>query len=186
MNAQNKASRTNTLKLASLRLEIPATPEVLYLINRETDDLPLSIVGRASWEDFPGSHRSSYWIQITEVFGTSIEFINDQWYSIFWSESFNSYYTEEDQYDEEPELFGLGSLARFLQTQETVESKKCNRKESLSTQESSKCPASKKTREGDSSSIQESISDSNEESRRQELAKSLELNIGITPTPDNP
>src|SRR6267142_1513999 len=186
MNAQNKASRTNTLKLASLRLEIPATPEVLYLINRETDDLPPLIVGRASWEDFPGGRRSSYWIQITEVFGTSIEFINDQWYSIFWSESFNSYYTEEDQYDEEPDLLGLGSLARFLQTQETVEGKKHDRKESLSTQESSKCPASKRTREGDSSSIQESISDSNEESRRQELAKSLELNIGITPTPDNP
>jgi len=143
-------------------------------------------VGKASWEDFPGSCRSSYWIQITKVFGTSIEFINDRWYSIFWSESFNSYYTEEDQYDEEPELLGLGSLARFLQTQETVEGKKHDRKESLSTQESSKYPVSKKTREEDSSSIQESINDSNEEPRRQELARSLELNIGITPTPDNP
>src|SRR6267142_1391571 len=181
-----KASRTNTLKLASLRLEIPVTPEVLYFINREADDLPPSIVGKASWEDFPGSCRSSYWIQITKVFGTSIEFINNRWYSIFWSGSFNSYYTEEDQYDEESELLSLGSLARFLQTQETVEGKKRDRKESLSTQESSKYPVSKKTREGDSSSIQESISDSNKESRRQGLAKSLELNIGITPTPDNP
>src|SRR6266850_6129313 len=113
------------------------------------------------------------------------EFINNWWYSIFWSKSFNSYYTEEDQYDKEPELLGLGSLARFLQTQETVEGKKRNRKESLSTQESSKCLASKRTKEGDSSSIQESISDSNEESKRQELAKSLKLNIGIMPTPDN-
>src|SRR6266850_8442347 len=80
---------------------------------------------------------SSYWIQITEVFGTDIEFINNRRYSIFWSKSFNSYYTEEDQYNEESELLGLGSLARLLQTQETVE-------------------ASKKPKEGDSSSIQRS------------------------------
>src|SRR6267142_1286974 len=134
----------------------------------------------------PNQPTSSYWIQDTEVFGTNIEFINNRWYSIIWSKSFNSHYAEKDQYDEESGLLGLGSLARLLQTQETVEGKKRDRRESLSTKESSKCPASKETREGDSSSIQRSISDSNEESRRQKLTKSLELNIGITPTPDNP
>jgi len=144
------------------------------------------IVGKASWEAFPGKHRSSYWIQYTETFGSSIEFINDQWYNIFWSNSFNSYYTEEEQIVEEPELISLGTLARFLQVQGTVEGKKHDRKESLSTQGSSKYPASKKMREGDSSPIQESVSDSNEESGEQELTKSLELSIGITPTPDNP
>jgi len=139
-------------------------------------------VDRASWEAFPGNHRSSYWIQYTEAFESSIEFINDQWYNIFWSNSFNSYYTEEEQLIEEPELVGLGTLARFLQVQGTVEGKKRDSKESLSTQGSSKYPASKKTREGDSSPIQESISDSSEESKGQELTKSLELSVGITPT----
>jgi|SRR6267142_581925 len=85
----------------------------------------------------PNRPINSYWIQNTKVFGTNIEFINNRWYSIFWSKSFNSYYTEEDQYNEESELLGLGSLARLLQTQETVE-------------------ASKKPKEGDSSSIQRS------------------------------
>ena len=143
-------------------------------------------MGRGTWEEFPGSRRNSYWIQLTETFGTRVEFIKDQWYNIFWSNSFNSYYTEEEQYVEEPELIGLGSLAKFLQVRETVEGKKRDRKESLSTQGSSKYPASKKTREGDSSPIQESVSNSSEESKGQELTKSLELSVGITPTPDNP
>jgi len=90
-------------------------------------------VGKASWEAFPGKRRSSYWIQYTETFGSSLKFINDQWYNIFWSNSFNSYYTEEEQIVEEPELLSLGTLARFLQVQGTIEGKKCNRKESLST-----------------------------------------------------
>jgi len=124
-------------------------------------------------------------LSLTTVFRTNIKFIDNRWNSIFWSKSFNFYYTEKNQCDEEPGLLGLGSLARLL-IQETVESKKCNGRESLSTKESSEYPASKETREGDSSSIQRSISDSNEESRRQKLTKSLELNIGITPTPDNP
>src|SRR6266850_1435782 len=123
-------------------------------------------------------------LSLTTVFGTNIEFINNRWNSIFWSKSFNSYYTEKNQCNEEPGLLGLGSLARLLQTQETVEGKKRDGRESLSTQESSEYPVSRKTRERDSNPIQESISDSNEESRRQELAKSSKLNIGIMPTPD--
>ena len=67
---------------------------------------------------------SSYWIQIAEEFRTNIELIDNRWNSILWSESFNSYYTEKDQYGKE--------------------------------------------------------------SGRQKLTKSLELNIGIMPIPDNP
>src|SRR6266850_911455 len=61
---------------------------------------------------------NSYWIQTAEELGTHIEFINNRWYSIFWSKSFNSYYTEKDQYDRESGSLGLRSLARLLQTQE--------------------------------------------------------------------
>src|SRR6266850_2239696 len=160
-----------------------ATAIIATMLNPSGTDLSL-ITGAT--KTAPNRPISSYWIQSTEVFGTNIEFINNQWYSIFWSKSFNSYYTEEDQYDKESGLLGLGSLARLLQTQETVEGKKCNRKESLSTQESSKYPMSRKTRGKDSGPIQGSVSDLNEESRRQELAKSLELNIEIMPTPDKP
>jgi hypothetical protein len=118
------------------------------------------------------------------TFGTSIEFINDQWYNIFWSKTFNSYYIEGNQFVEEPEMVRLGTLANFLKTQETVEGKKCERQTSLSTQGSSKYPASKKTKEG-SSPIPESISGSSSETGQQ-LSKSLELSIGITPTPGEP
>src|SRR6266850_611567 len=67
---------------------------------------------------------SSYWIQIAEKFRTNFKLIDNRWNSILWSESFNSYYTEKDQYGKE--------------------------------------------------------------SGRQKLTKSLELNIGIMPIPDNP
>jgi hypothetical protein len=132
-------------KLASLQLEISEGAKEVYLTNRERDDLPPSIVGSATWEYFPLPRRPSYWIQYTNTFGTSIEFINDQWYNIFWSQTFNSYYTEGDQLIEEAEEVRLGSLTRFLQTQETVEGKKHKRQASLSTQGSSKYPASKRT-----------------------------------------
>jgi hypothetical protein len=78
----------------------------------------------------------------------------------------------------------LGTLADFLKVQGIVEGKKHDRKESLSTQGSSKYPASKRTKEADSSPIQESISESGKES--EELTRSLELSLAITPTPDNP
>jgi hypothetical protein len=133
---------------------------------------------------FSSNRRASYWIQYTDTFGSSIEFINDQWYNIFWSYSFNSYYTETEHNIDEPEELGLGSLSDFLKVQGIVEGKKHDRKESLSTQASSKYPASKRTKEAGSSSIQESISNSGKES--EELSKSLELSVGITPTPDNP
>jgi hypothetical protein len=110
-------------------------------------------VGSAVWTTFPGKQRNSYWIQLTPEIGTSIKFINNQWYNIFWSNSFNSYYTEEDQFVEEPEYLGLGTLAKFLQVQGIVQGKKRDRQESLSTQGSSKYPALKKTKEGGSSPI---------------------------------
>jgi hypothetical protein len=43
----------HTDTLASLQLEIPPVPAVLYFDNRATDDVPLSIVGNAIWETFP-------------------------------------------------------------------------------------------------------------------------------------
>ena len=141
-------------------------------------------MGRGTWETFSGNCRASYWIQYTDTFGSSIEFINDQWYNIFWSYSFNSCYTETEHNIKDPEDLGLGTLANFLRVQGIIEGKKCDRKESLSTQGSSKYPASKRTKEADSSPIQESISESGKES--EELTRSLELSIGITPTPDNP
>ena len=85
---------------------------------------------------------------------------------------------------EDPEDLGLGTLADFLRVQGIVEGKKRDRTESLSTQGSSKYPASKRTKEADSSPIQESVSESGKES--EELTMSLELSLGITPTPDNP
>jgi len=66
----------------------------------------------------PNQPNNSYWIQSTEMSRTNIKFINNRWYSIFWSKSFNSYYTEKDQYNEESGSLGLRSLARLLQTQE--------------------------------------------------------------------
>jgi hypothetical protein len=141
-------------------------------------------VGNATWEYFPLPQRPSYWIQYTETFGSSIKFINDYWYNISWSKTFNSYYTESDQLIEEAIDVGLGSLVEFLQVQETVKGKKCERQTSLSTQGSSKYPASKRTKEG-SSPIPESISDSSSETG-QALSRSLELSVGITPTPGEP
>jgi hypothetical protein len=82
-----------------------------------------------------------------------------------------------------PRLVTLGTLADFLKTQETVEGKKHERQTSLSTQGSSKYPALKKTKEG--SPIPESISNSSSETGQQ-LSKSLELSIGITPTLGEP
>jgi hypothetical protein len=81
-------------------------------------------VGSATWEYFPLPHRPSYWIQYTNTFETSIKFINNQWYNIFWSKTFNSYYTEGDQFVEAPEAVRLGTLANFLKTQETQEKDK--------------------------------------------------------------
>ena len=85
---------------------------------------------------------------------------------------------------EDPEDLGFGTLTDFLKVQGIVEGKKHDRKESLSTQVSSKYPASKRTKEAESSPIQESISELGKES--EELTRSLELSLGITPTPDNP
>jgi hypothetical protein len=103
-------------KLASLQLEIPEGVKEVYLTNRERDDLPPSIVRNATWEYFPLPRRPSYWIQYTETFGSSIKFINDYWYNISWSKTFNSYYTESDQLIEEATDIGLGSLDEFLRT----------------------------------------------------------------------
>ena len=89
---------------------------------------------------FSGNCRASYWVQYTDTFGSSIKFINDQWYNIFWSYSFNSYYTETEHNIEDPEDLGLGTLANFLKVQGIIEGKKRDRKESLSTQGSSKYP----------------------------------------------
>ena len=63
----------------------------------------------------------------------------------------------------------------------TIEGKKRNRQESLSTQGSNEYPESKKTRETDSSPIQESVDNSNKEIERQELARIVELGVEITP-----
>ena len=147
---------------------------------------------QGTWQRFPEPRRDSYWIQYNEDIGSSIEFINDQWYNISWSNTYNSYYTGEDQLIEEAEIIGLGSLALYLQRQETAEGKKRERQTSLSTQGSSKYPASKRTKEASSSPIQESVQDSSSESTEsnesggQELTVSPELSIGITLTPDKP
>jgi hypothetical protein len=133
---------------------------------------------------FSGNFRGSYWIQYSKTLGTSIKFINNQSYNIFWSHTFNSYYTEAEHYIDKPEELGLGTLAEFLKVQGIIEGKKRGRKENLSTQGSSKYPALKRTKEGGSSPIQESISNSGKGS--EELTRSLKLSAGITPTPDNP
>src|SRR6267142_2324774 len=52
---------------------------------------------------------------------------------------------------------------------------------SVSPQRSNKYPESRKTREMDSSPIQEGVSDSSEESEGQELARTIELGIGTMP-----
>src|SRR5580693_3962973 len=125
MNASDTEENSpSQSKLASLQLEIPEGVKEVYLTNRERDDLPPSIVGNATWEYFPLPQRPSYWIQYTETFGSSIKFINDYWYNISWSKTFNSYYTESDQLIEEAIDVGLGSLVEFLQVQETVKGKK--------------------------------------------------------------
>jgi hypothetical protein len=80
-------------------------------------------VGRGTWETFSGSCRASYWVQYTDTFGSSIEFINDQWYNIFWSYSFNSYYTETEHSIEDPEDLGLGTLANFLKVQGIIKAR---------------------------------------------------------------
>jgi hypothetical protein len=131
-------------------------------------------VGNTIWETFPTAQQPSYWLQYTESFGTSLEFINDQWYNVFWSSSHNSYYIHEGQNIKEPEYVGLGTLVRFLKEQEITEGKECDRQTNLSTQGSGTQPAS----EGN-------ISDSSSESR-QELVKLLGLYIGMTPIPDEP
>ena len=153
-------------------------------MNRDSDDLPPSIVGVGTWESFPPPRRNSYWIQYTPAFGNSIEFINNLWYNTIWDSLRDSYSIHPDEYIEEPEKVGLGTLARHLEVQEAVEGKKRDRQTSLSTQGSSKYPASKRIKEGDSSPIQESINDSTTESEGQELTVPLELSIGITPTPE--
>ena len=66
----------------------------------------------------------------------------------------------------------------------TIEGKKRDRQGSLPTQGSNKYPESKKTRETDSGPIQGSVNDSNKEIERQELARTIEPGIEITP--DNP
>src|SRR6267142_5673659 len=63
----------------------------------------------------------------------------------------------------------------------TIEGKKRDRQGSLSTQGSNEYPESEKTGETDSSPIQESISNSSEESKGRELARTIELGIEITP-----
>jgi len=63
----------------------------------------------------------------------------------------------------------------------TIEGRKHDRQGSLSTQGSNEYPESRKTREMDSSPIQESISNSSEESERQELARTIELGVEIMP-----
>jgi hypothetical protein len=138
-------------------LEVPPAPAVLYFNNRATDDLPPLIVGNAIWETFPAAQQPSYWLQYTERFGTSLEFINDQWYNIFWSSSYNSYYVHEGQKVKEPEYIGLGTLARFLEEQETTEGEECNRQMSLSTSRSETQPASRRN------PIQGNIGDSSSE-----------------------
>ena len=129
---------------------------------------------------FSGNCRQSYWIQYTNVFGGSIEFINDQWYHIFWSDRINFYFIEGDQFIEEPEIVGLGSLAELLKAQRTTGGKKHNGHKDLSAQGSSKHLVSSKTQGGNNSPI------SSPNEGPEELIKSLELHIGITPTPDKP
>ena len=133
---------------------------------------------------FSGNRRQSYWIQYTDIFGGSIEFINNQWYHIFWSDGINSYFTEGNQFVEEPEIVSLGSLAELLKAQRMTRGKKHNGHKDLSTQGSSKHSVSSKTQGGNDSPIQESISSPSE--GPEELIKSLELHIGIMPTPDKP
>src|SRR6266850_1204120 len=115
-----------------------ATAIITTTLNPNGTDLSLTT---SAIKTAPNRPISSYWIQTAEELGTHIEFINNRWYNIFWSKSFNSYYTEKDQYDKESGSLSLRSLARLLQTQEI---------------------------------------------RKRKLTKSLELNIEVTPTPDNP
>ena len=145
-----------------MQLEIPAGVDAVYFVNRNTDDLPLSIVGRATWETFSGNHRQSYWIQYTDIFRGSIKFINNQWYHIFWSNRINSYITEGDQFVGKAEIVDLGSLAKLLKAQRTTGGKKHNGHKDLSTQVSSKHLVSSKTQGGNNSPIQESINSPNE------------------------
>ena len=129
---------------------------------------------------FSGNCRQSYWIQYTDTFRGSIKFINNQWYHIFWSDRTNSYFTEGDQFIEEPEIVGLGSLAELLKAQRTTGGKKHNGHKDLSTQGSSKHSVSSKTQGGNNSPI------SSPNEGLEELTKSLELRVGIMPTPNKP
>src|SRR6267142_1188509 len=149
INDSNKESKGQELeKTVELGVEImPDDPQVAIshataiittTLNPNETDLSLTT---GVTKTAPNQPINSYWIQTAKELGTHIEFINNRWYSIFWSKSFNSYYTEKDQYDRESGSLGLRSLARLLQTQEI---------------------------------------------KRRKLTKSLELNIRITPTPDNP
>src|SRR5882672_10630414 len=79
-----------------------ATAIITTTLNPNGTDLSLTT---SATKTAPNRPISNYWIQTAEELGTHIEFTNNQWHSIFWSKSFNSYYTEKDQYDKE-----LGSL----------------------------------------------------------------------------
>jgi hypothetical protein len=94
------------------------------------------------------------------------------------SDRINSYFTEGDQFIEEPEIVGLGSLAELLKVQRTTGGKKHNGHKDISTQGSSKHSVSSKTQGGNNSPI------GSPSKGPEELIKSLELRVGITPTPD--
>jgi|SRR6266850_5124820 len=63
----------------------------------------------------------------------------------------------------------------------TIEGKKRDRQGSLSIQGSNEYPKSRKTRETNSSPIQENVDNSNKEIKRQKLTRTIEPGVEITP-----
>jgi hypothetical protein len=64
------------------------------LRRRETDDLPNGVVGTAHWRHLGKGHRNTGYYLVQGDDEKPIEFLNNQWFEIFWHE--NNWYTAAD------------------------------------------------------------------------------------------
>jgi hypothetical protein len=64
------------------------------LQRRETDDLPNGVVGTAHWRHLGKGHRNTGYYLTQGDDEKPIEFLNNQWFEIFWHK--NNWYTAAD------------------------------------------------------------------------------------------
>jgi len=103
----------------SLHLVFPENKQLeVHFDNRTSDDLPANIKGTgAVWHEEEGAPEGTYKIKVNDLW-YNVEYINNEWYYIYWSTRRRQYAVVGSDLIERPHYYGLGTKSLPYATRE--------------------------------------------------------------------